>query len=470
MKVVFNEKNTDFKVCLIQNKDLSRFDDKEFFEINDYKGVGAICNLAKRTLYVGLNDELTYASFIASLGSAIKSIKSLNIKSISLEFINLGCEFYSAYAHIYAVISSLYEFNKYHKEPKNSKIELISLETQQNDDIQQGVELGKVLANACEDVKNIVNEIPSTYNQLSFEKDALKLAKEFDLECNVYSDDYLQKEGMNAFLAVNRASSYPAKLIHLAYKPQNAIKKIVYIGKGLVYDTGGLSLKPADYMLTMKADKSGAAAVLGILKAASMLKLPYEIHGIIGAAQNCISEKSYMPDDVLISREGVSIEVRNTDAEGRLVLADCLSFAQDLKPDLLIDLATLTGACVVGLSEYTSGIMGYNEDLQNEFYNNSKRSGEYTCVLHFNPHIKELIKSKIADVSNTGSSRYGGAISAGMFLGEFIRKEYKDKWLHLDIAGPAYVEKVWGENAYGASAAGVRMNIINLLRMARSAK
>lgn len=470
MKVVFNEKNTDFKVCLIQNKDLSRFDDKEFFEINDYKGVGAICNLAKRTLYVGLNDELTYASFIASLGGAIKSIKNLNIKSISLEFINLGCEFYSAYAHIYAVISSLYEFNKYHKEPKNSKIELISLETQQNDDIQQGVELGKVLANACEDVKNIVNEIPSTYNQLSFEKDALKLAKEFDLECNVYSDDYLQKEGMNAFLAVNRASSYPAKLIHLAYKPQNAIKKIVYVGKGLVYDTGGLSLKPADYMLTMKADKSGAAAVLGILKAASMLKLPYEIHGIIGAAQNCISEKSYMPDDVLISREGVSIEVRNTDAEGRLVLADCLSFAQDLKPDLLIDLATLTGACVVGLSEYTSGIMGYNEDLQNEFYNNSKRSGEYTCVLHFNPHIKELIKSKIADVSNTGSSRYGGAISAGMFLGEFIRKEYKDKWLHLDIAGPAFIEKVWGENAYGASAAGVRMNIINLLRMARGVK
>lgn len=111
--------------------------------------------------------------------------------------------------------------------------------------------------------------------------------------------------------------------------------------------------------------------------------------------------------------------------------------------------------------------MGYNEELQNEFYENSKRSGEYTCVLHFNPHIKELIKSKIADVSNTGSSRYGGAISAGMFLGEFIRKEYKDKWLHLDIAGPAYLEKAWGENSYGASAAGVRMNIINLLRMAR---
>lgn len=467
MQIVFNDKNTDFKVCFIQNKDLSKFDDDEFFKINDYKGVGSICNLAKRILYIGLSEELTYASLIASVGSAIKTIKNLNIKSLSIEYLNIACEFYSAYAIIYGVLAALYEFNKYQKEPKNSKIELISLLVNANDDIKEGVRLAEVLANACEDVKNIVNEIPSTYNQLSFEQDALKLAKEFDLECNIYSDDYMQKEGMNAFLAVNRASAYPAKLIHLAYKPKNAKKRIVYVGKGLVYDTGGLSLKPADYMLTMKADKSGAAAVLGILKAAKLLNLDYEIHGILGAAQNCISEKSYMPDDVVISKEGVSIEVRNTDAEGRLVLADCLSFAQDLKPDLLIDLATLTGACVVGLSEYTSGIMGYNEELQNEFYENSKRSGEYTCVLHFNPHIKELIKSKIADVSNTGSSRYGGAISAGMFLGEFIRKEYKDKWLHLDIAGPAYLEKAWGENSYGASAAGVRMNIINLLRMAR---
>lgn len=467
MQIVFNEKNTDFKVCFIQNKDLSKIDDVEFFEINNYKGVGSIYNLNKKILYIGLSEELNYATLIASVGSAIKSIKNLKIKSISIEYLNIGCEFYSAYAIIYGVLAALYEFNKYQKEPKKHTIELISLLVNANDDIKEGVKLAEVLANACEDVKNIVNEIPSTYTQLSFEKDAIKLANELDLECNVYSDDYLEKENMNAFLAVNRASSYPAKLIHLAYKPKNAKKRIVYVGKGLVYDTGGLSLKPADYMLTMKADKSGAAAVLGILKAAKLLNLEYEIHGIIGAAQNCISEKSYMPDDVIISREGVSIEVRNTDAEGRLVLADCLSFAQDLKPDLLIDLATLTGACVVGLSEYTSGIMGYNEELQNEFYNNSKRSGEYTCILHFNPHIKELIKSKIADVSNTGSSRYGGAISAGMFLGEFIRKEYKDKWLHLDIAGPAFIEKAWGENAYGASAAGVRMNIINLLRMAR---
>lgn len=469
MKVVFNEKNIDFKVNFVCLKDLTPYkDDKDFFELNNYDGSGNCINLSKKCIYVGLPKDINYATFISTLGSAIKSIKKLKIKSLGVDFVNLGCEFYSAYATTYAVNTALYEFGKYKKDSKKHTLELLSINAKENDDIKEGVNLGIVLSEVCDEVKNIVNEIPSTYNQLSFENDALRLAKTYNLECKIYSDDYMQKEGMNAFLAVNRASEYPAKLIHLAYKPKNPKKRIVYVGKGLVYDTGGLSLKPADFMLTMKADKSGAAAALGIIQAASMLNLPFEIHAIIGAAQNCISSKSYMPDDVVISREGISIEVRNTDAEGRLVLADCLSYAQDLKPDLLIDLATLTGACVVGLGEYTSGIMGYNEKLQNEFYENSKKSGEYTCVLHFNPHIKELIKSKIADLSNTGSSRYGGAVSAGMFLGEFIREEYKDKWLHLDIAGPAYVEKEWGENPHGASAAGVRMNIVNLLKLARS--
>ena len=209
---------------------------------------------------------------------------------------------------------------------------------------------------------------------------------------------------------------------------------------------------------------------MGIIKAVAELNLELEVHCILGATENLIGGNAYKPDDVLLSREGVSIEVRNTDAEGRLVLADCLSFAQDLKPDLLIDLATLTGACVVGLGEFTSGIMGNNENLQNEFYEVSQKSGEYACVLHFNPHLRELIKSKIADISNTSSSRYGGALTAGIFLDSFIRKEYKDKWLHLDIAGPAYLEKTWGYQSYGASAAGVRMCVNFLIHLLRKAK
>ena len=299
-------------------------------------------------------------------------------------------------------------------------------------------------------------------------QDALNLAKSHaSIKCEVYDEKFLAKENMNAFLAVNRASVHKPRLIHLTYKPKKSKKRIIFVGKGLTYDSGGLSLKPADYMLTMKSDKSGAAAALGIIKGAAELNLPFEIHAILGATENMIGGNAYKPDDVLISRSGVSIEVRNTDAEGRLVLADCLSYAQDFKPDILIDMATLTGACVVGLGEYTTGIMGNSESLKSEFKNKIKDSGELATTLDFNPYLSELIKSQIADVSNCASSRYGGAITAGMFLAKFIKDEYKDKWLHLDIAGPAYREKAWGYNQAGASGAGVRMNLYFLQALSK---
>ena len=299
-------------------------------------------------------------------------------------------------------------------------------------------------------------------------QDAQNLAKTLqNVTCKIHDEKFLAKEKMNAFLAVNRASVHPPRLIHLTYKPKGAKKRVIFVGKGLTYDSGGLSLKPADYMLTMKADKSGAAAALGIIKGASELNLPFEIHAILGATENMIGGNAYKPDDVLISRSGVTIEVRNTDAEGRLVLADCLSYAQDFNPDILIDMATLTGACVVGLGEYTSGIMGNNEELKSEFKSKSAKSGELVTILEFNRHLRELVKSQIADISNTGSSRYGGAITAGIFLDKFIKEEFKDKWIHQDIAGPAYTEKAWGYNQAGATGAGVRMNLYYLNALAK---
>lgn len=264
---------------------------------------------------------------------------------------------------------------------------------------------------------------------------------------------------MEAFLAVARASVHKPYLVHLSYKPKCAkeekLPKFVFVGKGLTYDSGGLSLKPGDYMTTMKADKSGACAVIGILEAIAKLGIKAEVHGILGLAENMIGGDAYKPDDILRARNQKTIEVRNTDAEGRLVLADCLSFAGDLKPDFLIDLATLTGACVVGLGDYTTGIMGYNKKLKEEFAKVAFEVGELTGILPFNPYLKKLLKSEIADLCNIPSSRYGGAITAGMFLGEFVEESLKDKWLHLDIAGPAYVEKAWGMNPFGASGIGV---------------
>ncbi|WP_027327380.1 leucyl aminopeptidase [Helicobacter pametensis] len=305
-------------------------------------------------------------------------------------------------------------------------------------------------------VRDLVNTIPNEATPSYLAQIAKDKAQELGIECSVLDQKKMQEEKMESLLAVARASVHEPKLIHLSYKPKTSKARLVFVGKGLTYDSGGLSLKPADYMVTMKADKAGGCAVMGIIFAIAQLGLPLEVHGIIGAVENMIGGNAYKPDDVLISREGKSIEVRNTDAEGRLVLADCLSYAQDLKPDYLIDLATLTGACVVGLGEFTYGIMGHNTELKNHFEQNALQSGELVAQLPFNSHLRKLIDSKIADVCNVSSSRYGGAITAGMFLAEFVREENRDKWLHLDIAGPAYVEKEWDINPYGASGIGVR--------------
>ena len=182
-----------------------------------------------------------------------------------------------------------------------------------------------------------------------------------------------------------------------------------------------------------------------------------------------IGGNAYKPDDVLKAKNGKTIEVRNTDAEGRLVLSDCLCYAQDEIKDIdyIFDFATLTGACVVGVGEYTSGIMGNNNELKKEVVNAALSSGEYATALDFNRFLKKAIKSEIADVCNIASSRYGGAITAGMFLDNFIYEENKNKWIHFDIAGPAFVEKVWGYNPHGASGAGVRMTIKFLQDLAK---
>jgi len=222
-----------------------------------------------------------------------------------------------------------------------------------------------------------------------------------------------------------------------------------------------LSLKPGDFMVNMKSDKGGGCAVLGIMNTISALNLPLEVHGIVGAVENMIGGDAYKPDDVLTARNGKTIEVKNTDAEGRLVLADCLCYAQDEIEDIdyILDYATLTGACVVGVGQYTNGIMGNNSSLKHDIVKSAQKSGELATTLPFNRYLKKTLKSEIADMSNIASTRYGGAITAGMFLDNFIKDENKDKWVHLDIAGPAFVESAWGYNPAGASGAGVRLTI-----------
>ncbi|MCX2682839.1 leucyl aminopeptidase [Campylobacter sp. MIT 21-1685] len=473
-----NAIKADFEIVFVQKEKLKQFSkEKDFFKINNFKGEGACLDITNKKLFIELKN-VEYEEIRLTFYTAYKILEKLNIKSVKTASVVGKCVVRSFASLVEGVLFGAYKFDRYKSEKKTSTLEKFFISTEEFSqkvfDIKEarlGIERGEIFANATNYTKDIVNEIPELYTPLTMAQDAQNLAKtNKNITCKIYDENFLHKQKMAAFLAVNRASIHPPRLIHLSYKGKNAKKRVVFVGKGLTYDSGGLSLKPSDYMLTMKADKSGGAAALGIMKAVSELTMDLEVHCIIGATENMIGGNAYKPDDVLISREGVSIEVRNTDAEGRLVLADCLSYAQDLKPDLLIDMATLTGACVIGLGEYTTAIMGVNEDLQNEFYQSSKKSGEYTTILHFNPYLKELIKSNIADISNTSSSRYGGALTAGLFLEKFIRKEYKDKWLHLDIAGPAYTEKNWGYTAFGAGGAGVRMCLTFLFHLLKKSQ
>ncbi|WP_149707439.1 leucyl aminopeptidase [Campylobacter concisus] len=466
----------DIELIFVVDKDLKHkfIGDKEAIKFNNYKGDSVLILSEAKRAYVPLS-KLDLDEFRVAAAKAYNALKSLNIKSIKLASYVVECQKLSFEALAEGFLLGSYEFNKYKEKKEKYTLKEIIFSTEEFSSkkvdlkaANEGFKEAEIIANATNFTKDIVNEIPEIYTPQKMAQDALNLAKNIaSIKCEVYDEKFLAKENMNAFLAVNRASVHKPRLIHLTYKPKKSKKRIIFVGKGLTYDSGGLSLKPADYMLTMKSDKSGAAAALGIIKGAAELNLPFEIHAILGATENMIGGNAYKPDDVLISRSGVSIEVRNTDAEGRLVLADCLSYAQDFKPDILIDMATLTGACVVGLGEYTTGIMGNSESLKNEFKNKIKDSGELATILDFNPYLSELIKSQIADVSNCASSRYGGAITAGMFLAKFIKDEYKDKWLHLDIAGPAYREKAWGYNQAGASGAGVRMNLYFLQALSK---
>jgi len=218
----------------------------------------------------------------------------------------------------------------------------------------------------------------------------------------------------------------------------------------------------------MKLDKSGGSAVIGVMKAISEMNLDIEVHGFVGAVENMIGGDAYKPDDVLVAKNGKTIEVRNTDAEGRLVLADLLCYAQqEVKADYIFDFATLTGAAVVGVGQYTSAVMGNSDIPKDMIIESAKSSGELATKLDFNSYLKKTLKSEVADICNISNSRYGGAITAGQFLEEFIDEHHKDRWSHIDIAGPAFVEHTWGENPYGGSGAGVRMTIRVLEKLSR---
>ena len=399
----------------------------------------------------------------SAAATVVKKVKGFHYSSLKLQQYYLK----NVAALVEGFVMGAYSFEMYKSEKSETTLQEIifssddfNKESADFSAIQKSFDDALITATAANFTRELVNMTPQDMTPEVMAEVAETLATTNGLECDVLDEKALEFENMNAMIAVGRASVNKPRLIHLAYKPDNAIKTVSLVGKGLTYDSGGLSLKPAASMVTMKMDKAGACAVLGMMKAVSELKLPVEVHGFIGAAENMVDGSAYKPDDVLTARNGTTIEVRNTDAEGRLVLADVLAYAQDtVKSDFIFDYATLTGACMVALGPYTTGMMGHSNHLKHKILKSTAHSGELVGSLPFNDHLKKLIKSEIADVCNIASKPYGGAITAAMFLDHFITDEMKQKWMHFDIAGPAYTESSWDVYGHGGTGAGVRMTV-----------
>lgn len=429
----------------------------------------------KNRLYVGAN-SLKSTDIRRAAGNAVKALKGTKYKSAKVAtYTNGGCT-YTLRAMVEGFILGGYSFETYKSEKSANKIKEIGISLEEYGELDIDIEKAslqvhkaQITADATNFTRDIVNTTPDDCYPDVMASIAEGMAEDVGLKCTILKPKQLRKEKMETLLAVARASRHKPRVIHLTHKPKNAKLKITLVGKGLTYDSGGLSLKPADYMVTMKSDKSGGSAVIGIMKAVAELNLPIEVHGFIGAVENMIGGDAYKPDDVLVAKNGKTIEIRNTDAEGRLVLADVLCYAQqEVKADYIFDFATLTGASVVAVGHYTSSVMGNNKEVQNLVVEEAQNAGELATALDFNDYLKKTIKSEIADVCNISNTRYGGAITAGQFLSEFIDKKHSDKWAHIDIAGPAFVEHAWGENPHGASGAGVRMMVKLIEKLANN--
>lgn len=386
--------------------------------------------------------------------------KALSAKLTSVEVVLLGFdkEITQKLAFCTGEIAALstYKFNIYLKEKENSTIEsvyFLSEFEQLQDQVQQGFELGK----ATNIARDLVNEPPNVLTAVELANRAAEFGSQYGFSVQILEESRIESLRMGGLIAVNKGSQTPATFSILEWKPENIKsdqKPIVLIGKGVTFDTGGLTLKPTPgSMDSMKSDMAGAAAVIGAFCAISALKLPIHVIGLIPATDNRPGEDAYTPNDVITMYDGTTVEVLNTDAEGRMILADALAFAKQYDPELVIDLATLTGAAVVAVGEIATVLYSTAaEDKTKAMIQAGNETYERLVEFPLWSEYKEMIKSDIADLKNVGP-RYGGSITAAKFLEHFTAYP----WMHLDIAGPAYLS---GADAYrpkNGTGVGVRL-------------
>ena len=355
-----------------------------------------------------------------------------------------------------AVLGS-YRFTRYLTGDRLPKIDLdkVTLLTvgrvgkPQKDAVALGEKIGRAICLA----RDLINEPPNELYPEKLAAAAAKVCKENGLDCTVLDRAALEKRGMKLIVAVGQGSARPPHFVHMTYKPAKgkAKKRLVFVGKGLTFDTGGICIKPAPGMEEMKGDMGGAANVIALMAAVAAVKPHVEVHGLIGCAENMPDGWAYRPGDIFGSLDGKMVEIINTDAEGRLVLADCLAYGKDLKPDLMLDNATLTGACVVALGPTVSGFYANKDELAERMKKASKDAGEAMWHMPLVEDLREGLKSDWADLKHT-ADRWGGSITAALFLREFVGDA---PWIHVDIAGPSMASKAYNVYAKGGTGHGV---------------
>jgi leucyl aminopeptidase len=413
---------------------------------------------ARRLLLLGGGKPKALSTFELRrlAGAAVRTLKSRGLRSFTFLAPEVGLKAEDA---VKAIVEGAFVGNfdpdYYKSDRKDQKIDTLTVVARGDQGkLQQAMDEARVIGESQNFVRDLVNEPSNRMTPTILAERAKKMAGEVGLKCEVYGADKIKELKMGAFWSVAQGSDEPPALIVLRYEPAGAPEKPVLglVGKGITFDTGGISIKPADGMEKMKYDMAGGATMIGAMRAIALLKPKLKITAIICATENMPSGKAQKPGDVQIAMSGKSIEIINTDAEGRLVLADGLFYARQLGCTHLIDAATLTGAVVVALGSINAGVFGNDEQMYQRFSNALNKAGEKMWRMPLDDEYKEIIRSNIADIVNSGG-RYGGAITAAMFLKEFAEDV---PWLHLDIAGTAWTEEQKPWIAKGPSGIGLR--------------
>jgi len=417
---------------------------------------------ASRLLIVGVGDQKDYkaAGVSVAAGTATRYLRKCNVKSFAFMPRFDGNAVEAVQNSVQAFITSQFELDKYKTKDKNSKAVsklVVHVEGASSGDLKAGISRGQAIGDSMNFTRDLANEPPNILTPTEMANRAGKMAKEFGLKFEVLDEAKMKKLGMGSLLSVSLGSEQPAKLFALRYTPTKSTTKnndlLALVGKGITFDTGGISLKPGENMDAMKYDMSGGATVIGTMRAIALLKPTVPVLGVVAAVENMPDGKASRPSDVVTASNGKTIEILNTDAEGRLILADAVAYAEKQGATRIVDMATLTGAVIVALGDVNTGIMGNDQGLIDEIVALGKDAGEGFWQLPLGAEYSKQIKSDIADIKNIGPRGKAGTIMGAVFIQEFVDKA---KWAHLDIAGTAWHDSVRPHQAKGPTGVAVR--------------